>query len=200
LSVQMKEIPIARQFSEGQSVLVAGSSWHADEKMLAEILTLSAGKIKLIIAPHEISEKRVEECLSAFSGLRVIRFSQAQNVELNLFNVLVIDNIGMLSSLYRYGKYAYVGGGFGNGIHNTLEAAVNGVPVFFGPRYEKFNEAKELLGCGGAYAVSSAAEMNALLKNFLEDEKKREKCGNAAMRYVQSNAGATAKILSTLSL
>lgn len=190
-----KEIPVAQQFSYGIPVMVAGSTWDADEKLLAAMLPAAGNKMRLIVAPHEISESRISEVQKTFGAFKVVRFSGVQNGKSNDADVLVIDNIGMLSSLYRYGQFAYVGGGFGKGIHNTLEAAVYGIPVFFGARFEKFREAKDLMACGGAFTVSTAAELTALVMKFLDDEKARAGAGAAAGSYVMANAGATEKLL-----
>jgi len=195
-----KEISIAKKFSEQGMVLVAGSTWDADEKLLAELFKSCGGKLKMIIAPHEISESRIKEVTGIFSLAKTALFSTASEATVAQADILVIDNIGMLSSLYRYGSMAYVGGGFGKGIHNTLEAGVFGIPVFFGPTFEKFNEAKELIACGGGYSVGSAEEFSAQMKRFLENENDRIERGNAAGNYVRSNAGATDKILGLLKL
>ena len=197
---QPKEIPVAKSFSQGRKVLVAGSSWIDDEKILAEVYNGCGGKLKLIVAPHEISASRIKEVLEIFSGAKTELFSESTEVSAAKADVLIIDNIGMLSSLYRYGSMAYVGGGFGKGIHNTLEAAVFGVPVFFGPNYEKFNEAKELIACGGGYSLSNASALLVTVKTFLENENERIRHGKAAGEYVRSNAGATEKVLQALGL
>ncbi len=199
LSRHAREIPAAKRFSSGRKVLVAGSTWNADEKILAASLKNLQGKIKLIIAPHEINESRIEEVLKTFSGFKVIRFMEAGNAEMSLYDILLVDNIGMLSALYRYGDFAYVGGGFSKGIHNTLEAAVYGVPVFFGPNNEKFNEALALLNCGGAFAISTASELSGKLEKFIEDEAVRSKSAAAAKHYVESKSGATEVILGMFS-
>ena len=113
-------------------------------------------------------------------------------------SVLLIDNMGMLSSLYRYGSCAYIGGGFGNGIHNTLEAAVFGIPVIFGPNYQKFIEAKELIDCRGARSVAAPGELKAVLSDLLENKKEPMLIGSVASGYVQSRSGATDKIITMI--
>ena len=190
-----KDIPVALQFAGDNHVLVAGSTWAADEKILAEALKLFRGKVKLILAPHEINDERINEVSRAFSDYKVMRYSESTGAIPDEYDILIIDNIGMLSSLYRYGQVAYIGGGFGKGIHNCLEAAVYGIPVFFGPRYEKFNEAKALIASDGARSISTAEELTRDLQLFFGDKSARIKAGNAAQQYVQSNAGATDKIL-----
>ena len=199
VSSNAKEIPLMKKFSEGKNVLVAGSTWNADEKILEEILKSFRGKLKLVIAPHEISEEKIEHVFEMFASFNVVAFSKAEHAGFESMDVLVIDNIGMLSSLYRYGKFAFIGGGFGAGIHNTLEAAVYGVPVFFGPNYSKFNEAKALIECGGAFSVADAEALRAIVSRLLADEKERQQSGKAAGNYVLSNSGATERILGMLS-
>ena len=195
LARESKEIPLAHRFSEGQKVIVAGSTWSEDEKVLADALRSLKTAIKLIIASHEISDTRIAEIKNVFSGFRIQQFSKAANSDLSSIDVLIIDNIGMLSSLYRYGSVAYVGGGFGKGIHNTLEAAVYGIPVFFGPNYSKFIEAKELIKCGGAFSISTSEELSSQLNKILSGSSDGNRLGKAASDYVISNSGATDKIM-----
>lgn len=195
LAKHAKEIPVARQFSERQKVLVAGSTWSDDEKVLADALGSLETQLKLIIAPHEINDSRIAEIKRIFSGFRVLQFSMSANSDLNAFDVLLIDNIGMLSSLYRYGSAAYIGGGFGKGIHNILEAAVYGIPVLFGPTYSKFIEAKELIKCGGAFSIASAGGLRLQLDKIYSDNGENHQFARAASDYVQSNSGATDKII-----
>ena len=195
LAKEAKEIPLARRFSEGQKVLVAGSTWSEDEKILSDALRSIKTKIKLIIAPHEISDSRIDEIKNIFSGFRIQQFSMAEASGLSSYDILIIDNIGMLSSLYKYGSVGYVGGGFGKGIHNTLEAAVYGIPVFFGPNYSKFIEAKELLKCDGAFSIAASEELSSQLDKVLQDSNENRRLGKAAADYVLSNSGATNKIM-----
>jgi 3-deoxy-D-manno-octulosonic-acid transferase len=199
LAKNSREISVAKKFSEGKRVTVAGSTWHEDEELLAGFLKSNVKKARLIIAPHEISEARMDEVKKSFSGFNVVKFSEAVDVNLIPADVLLIDNIGMLSSLYKYGTTAWIGGGFGKGIHNTLEAAVYGIPVLFGPHFSRFNEAVELLMCGGAFTVDSAEALTAEMK-LLESEAVRKKAGATAADYVLSRSGATDRILESLSI
>jgi 3-deoxy-D-manno-octulosonic-acid transferase len=196
-----KEIPVAAAFAKNKPVLVAGSTWPADEEQLFPVLKMHfASGWKLLIAPHELGEAHlasIEEKLAA-AGLakdKILRFSTADETKAAAASVLLIDNIGMLSSLYRYGKVAYIGGGFGKSIHNTLEAAVYGIPVVFGPRFEKFNEAKGLIASGGGFGVQSAGELQHRLYELLLNEQLREEAGMKAGNYVSENTGATEKVL-----
>jgi 3-deoxy-D-manno-octulosonic-acid transferase len=197
---QPKEIPVAKSFSDHRTVMVAGSTWDADEKILLQVYTDYASRLKLIVAPHEISRERIKEVMQIFSAVKAELFSESTEVSAAKADVLIIDNIGMLSSLYKYGSMAFVGGGFGKGIHNTLEAAVVGIPVFFGPNYEKFNEAKELISVGGGYSFRDANAFSVQVKQFLENESDRKSHGRSAAEYVRSGAGATDKVLATLGL
>jgi 3-deoxy-D-manno-octulosonic-acid transferase len=182
-------------------VIVAGSTWQEDEEELDHYANTHPG-IRFIIAPHEIDESHLRSTETLFK--HTIRFSDWKKTFTNSTfvsssstpNVLIIDNIGMLSRLYHYATITYVGGGFGNdGIHNILEAAVYGKPVFFGPVFDKFSEAIDLLECGGAYTVENALELEKTMNELLQDaEEYREACA-AALNYTQQNRGATKMIL-----
>ena len=186
------EIPIIKSFKSDQKTMVVGSCWEEDLAVLAPFI--NEDKMKFIIAPHEISEsflKAIEESLHVKS----IRYSAISNTSPENYQVLIIDNIGMLSRLYRYGEYAYVGGAFGKGLHNILEAACYGVPVFFGNNnYEKFKEAVDLINRGGAFPITdynelkSTFEMLAIPENFLL-------ACDVTRAYILENLGATEKIM-----
>lgn len=189
-----KDILLAKRFSEGQKVIVAGSTWADDERALAGALRSIGSGMKLIIAPHEVNASRISEINNTFSGFNVLPFSMAGESTLLSCDVLLIDNIGLLSSLFRYGTMAYIGGGFGKGIHNTLEAAVYGIPVIFGPNHSKFIEAKELIGLGAAFSVKSSEDLRSQLDNLFSSGDLYSKAGKAAAEYVRSRSGATFKI------
>ena len=192
------ELPIVDKFAtlkNKKSVLVAGSSWPEDEDLLINYFNKHA-YLKLIIAPHLINEshlKQIEGKLKRPS----IRYSQAKESDATItnFDCLIIDNFGLLSSIYRYGQIAYIGGGFGAGIHNLPEAAVYGIPVIFGPNHKKFLEAKELLKGGGGFTISNEAELNKVLKDFVTSPEDLEIAGEAAANYIYKSAGATQKIV-----
>jgi 3-deoxy-D-manno-octulosonic-acid transferase len=189
---QASAIPIAEDFVKGAGqTLVLGSVWVSDIEVLAPVLR--DADLKLIIAPHEIDEGNIEKILRLLKGRKIVRYSEAQNVE--QYNTLIIDNIGMLSSLYQYGKMAYIGGGFEKGLHNTLEAAVYGLPLMIGPKYEKFQEAIDLVLLGAAFSVSNSAEAGKTIAQFLMDEYKRQHGGALARKYVQQHLGGTQKIM-----
>lgn len=188
-----KEIPAAQKFKGNQKVMVVGSSWPEDMEVLYPVID-QFRDIKFIVAPHEITEPSVSEIEKRCFG-RTVRYSQATE-QMDEYQVLIIDNIGMLSSLYQYGEYAYVGGAFGKGLHNILEAATYGVPVFFGHKnYKKFQEANDLIKEKGAFAVSSVKELSDILKGFEENESLREKASEASHNYVKANLGASDKIM-----
>ena len=171
-------------------VLVVGSSWGPDEELLARYINERAGKMKMIIAPHEVREERIKELTARLSCKYALYNEElgVRNEELKKVDVLVINTIGVLSSVYQYGQVAYIGGGFGVGIHNTLEAAAWGMPVVFGPNYNKFQEAKELIECGAARSISNYEECAKALDEFFE---MNEEASKAAGLYVASHVGAT---------
>ncbi|WP_017733433.1 3-deoxy-D-manno-octulosonic acid transferase [Nafulsella turpanensis] len=193
---QPKKIPLAEAFKADQPLLVAGSSWEPDLRVLAPLLLHYKGKLKAIIAPHEADEAHVEEAEEILSGLHICRFSKATEETAAKADVLLIDNVGMLSSLYALGDYAFVGGGFGKGLHNILEAATFGMPVFFGNKaYHIFQEAFDLIDRGGAFAIGSAGELQHRFSVLYEDEEKRKEAAHSCADYVQENTGATRQIM-----
>ena len=182
-------VPEVAQFCKGSKVLVVGSSWPKDEAILSEVWK-SAGFSKMIIAPHEVHEKHIEEILNRFENEKVVRFSGGFHEEWSSANILVVDTIGLLGRIYRYGGVAYIGGGFGSGIHNILEAATFGLPVVFGPNYQRFREAVELIEIGGARSVDSSTALKEAFEILQPTT-----AGKTAAAYVQTNTGATEKIL-----
>lgn len=185
-----------------KSFIIFGSSWEADE---ANYLPwLNARKdVKFIIAPHEFNDARIKNLCEAIDG-NVIPLSQWEKHIADKGETpsgvrgIVVDCFGKLSSLYRYASVAYIGGGFGAGIHNINEAAVYGIPVVFGPNYQKFKEARDLIALKGAYSVSDAAATAAIFDRLLNDEKFRADAGKTAGKYIADNIGATDRIYSDL--
>jgi 3-deoxy-D-manno-octulosonic-acid transferase len=189
------------QFSKNARLIIAGSTWPKDEEILFSVLeNFLIDDVKIILAPHEVSENRIEEIISKASGFlsgeKIIRYSSTDNPE--NAKILVIDNIGILSYTYRYGTVAWIGGGFGKGIHNILEAATFGLPVIFGPEYKKFHEATTLINLGGAFSISNNEQANKILLNLLNDDKILNQCSEICRAYIKENIGATEKILSAL--
>ncbi len=182
------------KFKQDKKLMVIGSSWPEDEAVLIPIINQFTN-LKFIIAPHEIhapSLDNLQKNLTRPSG----RFSQWNDKTSGAWDVLVIDNVGMLSTLYRYASYAYIGGGFGKGLHNILEAATFGALIFFGNKsYSNFKEARDLIRLEGAFAIADAANLAALLTDFETDEQKQLKSSAISEDYVKSNIGATEKII-----
>lgn len=194
IAAAAKKIPLVELFKDGREIFIAGSTWEADEKLVAGCRFES---YKLIIAPHEINESHIKYIINTLSHYHIITLSQATESNIKAAQILVIDNIGMLSSLYQYGTIALIGGGFGKGIHNVLEAATFGLPVIFGPNYEKFREAKELIHLGGAFSVADEKEFEKTM-DLLKDQQVLKTASLISKSYVKARAGATEKILSAI--
>lgn len=193
---QAKEIEIAEKFKQDSQVIIGGSTWDKDEEILVEFINTSSLNIKYIIAPHEIHESNIQRIIKSINK-PVIRFSLASTSNISDYKVLIIDNIGMLSSLYRYANIAYIGGGFGVGIHNILEAATFGLPVVFGPNYGKFQEAVDLVESGGAFPVKDYGSLKTQFENLLGRTEENE-AGKISREYVLKNQGATDIILNKI--
>lgn len=186
--------PTIATFTQDAVVLVVGSSWGKDEDLLLEALRHpSLSHCKVICAPHEPSPAHVAR-LQSLLGIKAITYSaatQAIPFLIPTFQWLIIDNIGMLNTLYKYGDFAYIGGGFGQGIHNTLEPAAFGLPVIFGPKYHKFEEAKQLVAHQGAFCVHNSTELQQVLMQLLEPDF-REAAAQKTKQYLEENKGGTA--------
>lgn len=195
---QLKQLPVAEAFSEGRRVFVAGSSWAPDEDIFIRFFN-GHTDWKLIIAPHVIGEDHLEQIIQKL-GRRAVRYTRTTPEEAREADCLIIDCFGLLSSIYHYGDVAYVGGGFGVGIHNVLEAAVWDMPVIFGPNNRNFIEAQGLKANGGGFEITSYEDFEGVMNRFIDDEDAVRKAGAAAGRYVGSCTGATKKILSEVHL
>jgi len=195
IATQSREIETVKSFVGLRNCLIAGSTWQPDEELLSKYINDSSLPIIYIIAPHEIDAAHLERLENSIQK-KTILYSEFKNNPLADYQVLIIDNIGMLSSLYRYGKVAYIGGGFGKGIHNILEAATFGLPVVFGPDYHKFQEALDLVKSGGAFSISDFNNMKSLFDTLFTDRKFLKESGNIAETFVKQNVGATDKIIS----
>jgi len=191
------EIPVVGVFSALGICIVAGSTWPADEALLLSYINSAPPHLKFIIAPHEIGQAHISRLIKLIKkDLELYSLASPESVAGK--QVLIIDNIGMLSSVYRYGKIAYVGGGFGKGIHNVLEAAVYGIPVIFGPHYHKHREAIELIASGGGFTVGTKNEFEVLMDNLTAMNEYYQTSATSAKNYIQSNTGSTKKILTQL--
>ena len=192
IATENKDLPEIAAFTKNNFTVVAGSTWEDDENLLAPFIQNNTS-VKFIIAPHEISTSNLNRLKVKFQ--KVIFYSDWKNDMTSTSHVLIIDNIGMLSSLYKYASVAYIGGGFNkSGIHNTLEAAVYGKPLFFGPNYKKFIEAVSLVHKGGAFSVTSSADYKEKITKLMQDEKKLQDACSVSFEFVQSNLGATSII------
>ena len=189
---QGEEIPVIKSFKSDQKVFVVGSCWPSDMELLTPFI--NENKLKFIIAPHELSEafiSSIEKSLQVSS----IRYSQVAGKNPDEYQVLIIDNIGMLSRLYRYGEFAFIGGAFGSGLHNILEAACYGIPIFFGDlNYEKYKEATDLINRGGAFAVHDFSDLKSKYEMLNTAESFLLAC-TVTRQYVEENLGATEKIM-----
>lgn len=189
---QAKSLPLAAALKGDSRTIVAGSTWPPDEEILIPYFNRHP-ELKLIIAPHEVNEERLRSIEQRLKR-PALRYSQATPESSAQADCLIIDGYGLLSSLYRYATLAYVGGGFGVGIHNVPEAAVYGVPVFFGPNNQRFREARDLINEGGSFEVTSADDFQAQADRLLADERALAKSGQAAGDYIRRNSGATEAI------
>lgn len=190
-----KSLPIVEQFAQAQDgapqpfVLVAGSSWQPDEDILLDYVNRHP-EIRLVIAPHVVNEAHIQEIGQKLTT-PALRYSKATPQNVQNYRVLIIDGYGLLSSIYRYATVAYVGGGFGVGIHNVPEAAVYGIPVIIGPNHQRFAEAVALIENGGCKSIERAEDFTAIMDDFLENPSHITAAGSAAGRYINQNAGAT---------
>lgn len=181
---------------KGCKVFVAGSSWQPDEEIFIRFFN-DHPDWKLIIAPHVIGEDHLAYILDKLQ-MKAVRYTQATEQSAAEARCLIIDCFGLLSTIYRYGEIAYVGGGFGVGIHNVPEAAVWGVPVLFGPNNKRFQEAQDLLACKGSFEVTDYDSFNTIISRLISDDKFRHQCGEASANYVKSRSGATDIIMKSV--
>ena len=189
-----RDIPQIEQFRGGEKLFLAGSSWDRDEEIIAQYINRSPGRMKWVFAPHEIDRINIER-LEKLLNVKYVRFSEYNNSSDADARVLIIDNIGMLSSAYKYAYIAAIGGGFGKGIHNILEPACWKIPVIFGPNHKKFREAVELINENGAMSFDSFTNFSEILDKLITDESFYLKSASTAGTYITKNTGATAKIL-----
>jgi 3-deoxy-D-manno-octulosonic-acid transferase len=210
------EIPLLKEFIGESQTIIAGSTWEQDEEILASYV--KDYPVKIVIAPHEIKKDHLSRLQKIFPDC--VRYSELKNLfstgevqatsiwnsineqqqkdlqkKLTGAQTLIIDNVGLLSKLYYYATITYVGGGFKTGIHNTLEAAVYAKPVLFGPNYQKFKEAKDLIKEGAAFSITNAEELKIKMDHLLNDPEQLLNAGKAAKKYVEENTGATQKII-----
>ena len=188
-----KEIPIVEKFKGNAQLIIAGSTWDPDEELIIEFINKNKD-LKFIIAPHEVSIVNINR-IHKLLKRPAISFSNINNSNIDNFQVLIIDSIGLLSSIYKYGDVAYIGGGFGIGIHNILEAATFGMPIVFGPNYKKFKEAVELYSIGGAFSITNFHELEHTFYHLISNKKVLNKSSNISKAYVEKNVGSTKVII-----
>jgi len=204
-----KDIDLVQEFCNGQRVFVAGSTWAPDEQLLLRLINDNPD-VKFIVAPHEMEEHRIQAFMASCSGATTCsdgagRFSGACRYtapceDISAKQVLVIDTIGLLSTIYKYASWVYVGGGFGAGIHNTVEPASYGLPIAFGPKYKRFDEAINMVGLGIAQPIHNYEEISAWFAPLKEDETLRQEKCKKALEYTTSQLGATSLIMKTIGL
>ena len=193
-----KQLPLVQKFKGDALTFVAGSSWGPDEDIFIKYFNAHP-EMKLIIAPHVVNDSHLKEIESKLQR-SCVRYTKATEENVQQADCLIIDCYGLLSSIYRYGEISYIGGGFGVGIHNVLEAAVYGIPVIFGPNNKKFREAQHLLANKGGFEINDYEDFEQLMNKFLGDEAYLKQSGKAAGDYVKGNAGAMEKIMKRVTL
>ncbi|MDD4848694.1 MAG: glycosyltransferase N-terminal domain-containing protein [Bacteroidales bacterium] len=197
LVAQNYDLPIIQAFKNDGFLLVAGSSWPPEEEILQQLLQQKWPSLKLIIAPHDISETHIQQIEKRFPN-HCLRYTQADEHNISDKNILIINNIGILNKIYRYADVAFIGGGFGSGLHNILEAACYGVPVFYGPKTEKFPEARLLQEAGSGFPINSYQEFNRQFRLLFDQQKYLQETKQLSFNFVQQRKGATKTILQYL--
>jgi 3-deoxy-D-manno-octulosonic-acid transferase len=196
---QPNHIPAVESFKNGKAIFIAGSTWPADEKLISALARMYP-QWKFIFAPHEISEDKINALIDLLPANSAIRFSQiaASAPHISTYQTMIIDNVGMLSSLYQYGQIAFIGGGFGAGIHNTLEAAAFGLPVIFGPNYSKFKEAHDLVALKAGFSISDETGLKAIVHKLIDDKTFYTESVEKIRTYVKEHIGATKIIIDNI--
>ena len=191
------QLPLIKAFKEDKICLVAGSTWIEDEAILISFINKTKKDLKFIIAPHKLEEDKILG-LAASIDKNTTLFSNTNPKTIGNFDVLIIDNIGMLTKIYNYADISYVGGGFATGLHNTLEPAVFGIPVVIGPEYRGFKEAEELVKQGGIIAIKDAHNFNSVINKLIENNEYRTSTGIINTSYIEKNKGASVQIMAYL--
>jgi 3-deoxy-D-manno-octulosonic-acid transferase len=192
-----RRIELIERFAMGEPLFVAGSTWGKDEELLIELINRHPD-IRFLIAPHEMDEARMKHLEASVDG-GVVRYTRSdESSDFSNAQLMILDTIGMLSSAYSYARWAYIGGGFGVGIHNTLEAATFGLPIAFGPNYHKFREACDMVELGAAHSVTSAKELEAWFEPLKSDGEPLQKASSSARSYTKEHCGATDTIMGVI--
>jgi 3-deoxy-D-manno-octulosonic-acid transferase len=197
IASKVQPFDFMEDFRQDKKIIVAGSTWGPDEQLLAQLLQ-HFPEYKLVVAPHEIS--RTPEVKETFAAYETALYSSKEESDLADVQVFIIDTIGILSRLYQYSSVSYIGGAFKTGLHNILEAAVYGKPLFFGPHYDHFNEAVNLVALRGAFSVNSTAEMQAVMEKFEQNPDYYNQTCDICQQFVAQNAGAAEIIYKTIDL
>jgi 3-deoxy-D-manno-octulosonic-acid transferase len=194
-----KELPVIAEFKDGKKIMVCGSTWPKDEALLCQLIGLYPDW-KFIFAPHEVEEHKIDLLIKLLSAHQFVRYTQIASFrDIAAYRILIVDNIGMLSSLYQYGEVAYIGGGFGAGIHNTLEAAAFGLPVIFGPNYQRFKEARDLIAIKAGKSINDIDSLKHATDLVLNSAELRAEVGGLTKKYVREHTGATEAIVGYIS-
>jgi 3-deoxy-D-manno-octulosonic-acid transferase len=188
-----KNIPLVEKFKGNSLLVVAGSTWKPDEELLVQYIH-SHPETKFIIAPHETKKANIERLINLLKTTVICYTEATENSVMNK-QVMIVDTIGILSSIYKYADLSYIGGGFGVGIHNTLEAAIFGMPIVFGPNYHKFNEAKTMVNLGIAFPINNSSSLNSIFDQLLSDNEKRNSITEECSNFINQNLGASQIIL-----
>ncbi len=198
IAEKVKELPLVKKFKNEKQILIAGSTWKPDEEILIDYINKQANNNgwKYIIAPHEIHESNIERLQQGLKR-KTVKYSDADKVNVAEHEVLIINNVGMLSSIYQYGNIAYIGGGFNTGIHNILEPATFGLPVIFGTDYHDFQEAHDLIRLGGAFSIKNSKSFTKTIDKLITNNLIKEK-GGICKKYVEQKKGATKKIINQI--
>ena len=194
IASQKHSFPLIEQFINGSKVFIGGSTWKEDEALLIPLIQQKELNLKFILAPHDTSPGRIEYLIGLIDE-PVVRYSELSQENALQAGVLIIDSVGILSRLYQYATLAFIGGGFGSGLHNIQEPITYGVPVFFGPGYHKFKEAVDLVGQGAAFSVTAADDLVTIVKRILGDPLEYQHLSAMCRDYVDENRGATTKIM-----
>ncbi|MDD4217701.1 MAG: glycosyltransferase N-terminal domain-containing protein [Bacteroidales bacterium] len=187
------------EFSSEKHTIVCGSTWPEDEEILSQFINASDEKFRFIIAPHEVNNKHIRGLLQLINK-SVILYSDITNQAPNDYSVVIIDTIGLLSKLYRFGEIAFIGGGFGKGIHNVLEAAVYDIAVVFGPNYKKFKEAEDLVEIGAGFSIKTLHDLTNIINNIINNKLFTSDTQNKAKAYISHSSGSTQHIFTKLHL
>ncbi len=197
IAMESTKFQEVEDFKQGKKILIAGSTWEKDEHLVINYINQCKRDLKYIIAPHEVDENNIIRIINNLK-VKTIRFSELKNADLINAKVLVIDNIGILSSLYKYGEIAYIGGAFGRGLHNILEAATFGLPIIFGPNYKKFNEAIKLVEYKSAFSILNYDQLFEIIEKLLINNEFFNSASHTCKYFIKSNKGASRHILNTI--